>query len=71
MWLDGLQRDGAKVVRGWLNGIRPGTYKGSNITVTIPDLEVEVGQYNDTVLDAIDNLLYECHQRGKSSCWSD
>lgn len=42
----------------------PGTYKGTNITVTIPNLEETVGVFNDTVLDAIDDLMAEGHTRG-------
>ncbi|KIW90151.1 uncharacterized protein Z519_09583, partial [Cladophialophora bantiana CBS 173.52] len=53
-WLDGLQR----------NGITPGTYKGTAITVTIPNLEETVGIFNDTVLDAIDDVFVEGHIRG-------
>ncbi|OAG33866.1 hypothetical protein AYO21_12026 [Fonsecaea monophora] len=63
-WLDGLQRDGARIIRIWINGISPGTYKGTNITVTIPNLEETVGIFNDTVLDAIDDLFMEGHRRG-------
>ncbi|KAI9753776.1 MAG: hypothetical protein M4579_005010 [Chaenotheca gracillima] len=63
-WLDGMHRDGAKVVRLWINGVSPGTYKGSNLTATIPNLEEEVGVFNDTVLDAIDQVLSELHSRG-------
>ncbi|KAK4055925.1 hypothetical protein OIO90_002918 [Microbotryomycetes sp. JL221] len=61
--LDAVKNAGFKVIRIFVAFVGHGN-KGSN-SIEVPDLEPnEVGSYDDTVLYKIDQLMYECKQRG-------
>ncbi|KAK4046150.1 hypothetical protein OIV83_006291 [Microbotryomycetes sp. JL201] len=61
--LDAVKGAGFKVIRIFVAYVGHGN-KGSN-SYEVPDLEPnEVGTYDDTVLYKIDQLMYECKQRG-------
>ncbi|KAM0787328.1 hypothetical protein ACM66B_003417 [Microbotryomycetes sp. NB124-2] len=61
--LDAVKGAGFKVIRIFIAFVGHNN-KGSN-SVEVPDLEPnEVGSYDDTVLYKIDQLMYECKQRG-------
>ncbi|KAJ7167988.1 glycoside hydrolase family 5 protein [Mycena filopes] len=61
--LNGMQAAGMKVLRTWVTGIAAGQKASNNIFV--PDLEAGgIGQYDDTVLNHIDQLMVDAHARG-------
>ncbi|KAJ7617906.1 glycoside hydrolase family 5 protein [Roridomyces roridus] len=61
--LDGMQAAGMKVLRTWVTGLGAGQ-KGSD-SVAVPDLEANgIGNYDDTVLNRIDQLMVDAHARG-------
>ena len=60
--LNALQSAGMSVIRVFITHIYPNN-KGSG-NPEIPDLEpTQLGQYDDTILEKIDALMYECSQR--------
>lgn len=64
-YIDTLASYGAKVVRVWVTGLGTGCQKGSNVAVNIPDLEPNsIGEYDDTVLAALDNVLAQFVKNG-------
>ena len=78
--LDALQKEGIRVVRVFLRRIPEG-FKGSTARET-PDLEdLVVGLYDDTILERVDVLMFECvqrnikliiglHDRWSLGCWA-
>ncbi|KAJ4470209.1 glycoside hydrolase family 5 protein [Lentinula aciculospora] len=61
--LDGMQTAGMKVLRTWVSGQSAGQ-KGSD-SIAVSDLEANgIGNYNDTILDLIDQLMVDAHARG-------
>ncbi|KAJ7094208.1 hypothetical protein C8R44DRAFT_749708 [Mycena epipterygia] len=55
--LDGMQAAGMKVLRTWVTGLGAGQKASDSIAV--PDLEANgIGNYDDTVLNMIDQLMY-------------
>ncbi|KAJ7246835.1 glycoside hydrolase family 5 protein [Mycena haematopus] len=61
--LNGMQAAGMKVLRTWVTGIGAGQKASDNIAV--PDLEANgIGNYDDTVLNLIDQLMVDAHARG-------
>ncbi|KAJ7479277.1 glycoside hydrolase family 5 protein [Mycena latifolia] len=61
--LDGMQAAGMKVLRTWVTGVGAGQKASNNIAV--PDLEAKgLGNYDDTVLNLIDQLMVDAHARG-------
>lgn len=61
--LDGMKDAGMKVLRTWISGHDAGQ-KGSSNAKT-PDVESsKLGQYDDTILKQIDQLMVEAHDRG-------
>ncbi|ORY88173.1 glycoside hydrolase superfamily [Leucosporidium creatinivorum] len=61
--LDALKDGGFKVVRIFVSYVGANN-KGSN-SVEVNDMEPkEVGTYDDTILEKIDQLMYDCQQRG-------
>ncbi|KAJ3782161.1 glycoside hydrolase family 5 protein [Lentinula aff. detonsa] len=61
--LDGMQAAGMKVLRTWVSGQSAGQ-KGSD-SVAVPDLEANgIGNYDDTILNLIDQLMVDAHARG-------
>ncbi|KAJ7509047.1 glycoside hydrolase family 5 protein [Mycena galericulata] len=61
--LDGMQAAGMKVLRTWVTGVGAGQKDSDNIAV--PDLEANgIGNYDDTVLNLIDQLMVDAHARG-------
>ncbi|KAI0117633.1 glycoside hydrolase [Hypoxylon sp. NC0597] len=64
-WVDKMSSYGAKVVRLWVNGQTAGScQKGSTIENNIPPLESAIRKYDDTVLDAVDNVLVKLAAKG-------
>ncbi|KAI1413025.1 glycoside hydrolase [Hypoxylon sp. FL1857] len=64
-WIDAMSSYGAKAVRLWVNGQTAGScQKGSTTEDNIPPLESSIGKYDDTVLDAIDNVLVKLAAKG-------
>ncbi|KAJ6568629.1 glycoside hydrolase [Mycena capillaripes] len=58
-----MQAAGMKVLRTWVTGIGAGQKASNNIAVR--DLEANgIGQYDDTVLNLIDQLMVDAHARG-------
>ncbi|TFK39569.1 glycoside hydrolase [Crucibulum laeve] len=61
--LDGMKVAGMKVLRTWVTGHEAGQ-KGSS-TTKIVDLEANgIRNYDDTILDQIDQLMVDAHARG-------
>ncbi|KAJ6449376.1 glycoside hydrolase family 5 protein [Mycena sanguinolenta] len=61
--LDGMQAAGMKVLRTWVTGLGAGQKASDSISV--PDLEANgIGNYDDTVLNLIDQLMVDAHARG-------
>ncbi|KIK55243.1 glycoside hydrolase family 5 protein [Collybiopsis luxurians FD-317 M1] len=61
--LDAMQAAGMKVLRTWVTGHAAGQ-KGSD-NVAVPDLEANgIGNYDDTILNMIDQLMVDAHDRG-------
>ncbi|KAF8167075.1 glycoside hydrolase family 5 protein [Mycena galopus ATCC 62051] len=61
--LDGMQAAGMKVLRTWVTGLAAGQKASDSIAV--PDLEANgIGDYDDTVLDLIDQLMVDANARG-------
>ncbi|KAF7362591.1 hypothetical protein MVEN_00607900 [Mycena venus] len=61
--LNGMQAAGMKVLRTWVTGVGAGQKASDNIAV--PDLEANgIGNYNDAVLNLIDQLMVDAHARG-------
>ncbi|KAK7013753.1 glycoside hydrolase superfamily [Favolaschia claudopus] len=61
--LDGMKAAGMKVLRTWVTGVGAGQKNSNNIAV--PDLEAGgIGNYNDQVLNLIDQLMVDAHARG-------
>ncbi|KAF7351808.1 hypothetical protein MVEN_01141700 [Mycena venus] len=61
--LNGMQAAGMKVLRTWVTGVGAGQKASNNIAV--PDLEANgIGNYNDAVLNLIDQLMVDAHARG-------
>ncbi|KAJ7160592.1 glycoside hydrolase family 5 protein [Mycena crocata] len=61
--LDGMKAAGMKVLRTWVSGHAAGQ-KGSN-NKQVPDLEEGgIGKYDETVLNQIDQLMVDAHDRG-------
>ncbi|KAJ7024988.1 glycoside hydrolase family 5 protein [Mycena alexandri] len=61
--LNGMQAAGMKVLRTWVTGVGAGQKASDNIFV--PDLEANgIGNYDDTVLNLIDQLMVDAHARG-------
>ncbi|KAF9461513.1 glycoside hydrolase family 5 protein [Collybia nuda] len=61
--LDGMKAAGMKVLRTWVTGHEAGQ-KGSNNRKVL-DLEANgIRNYNDTILDLIDQLMVDAHDRG-------
>ncbi|KAJ3822789.1 glycoside hydrolase family 5 protein [Lentinula raphanica] len=61
--LNGIQAAGMKVLRTWVTGQSAGQ-KGSD-SVAVPDLEANgIGNYDDTILNLIDQLMVDAHARG-------
>ncbi|KAJ7192125.1 glycoside hydrolase [Mycena pura] len=61
--LDGMQAAGMKVLRTWVTGVAAG--QKSTDAPAVPDLEANgLGNYDDTVLDMIDQLMVDAHARG-------
>ncbi|GAP88806.1 putative glycoside hydrolase family 5 protein [Rosellinia necatrix] len=57
-WINNMASYGAKVVRVWVNGQQAGScQKGSTTATTIRELESSIGNFDDTVLDAVDKVL--------------
>lgn len=56
-----LAGHGVKVLRLWVTGLKAGCQKGSNLNA-IPQLETTVGQYDTTVLKALDDTLKLLHE---------
>eukprot|EP01121_Diplochlamys_sp_Union-15-3_P018219 TRINITY_DN65_c0_g1_i1.p1 TRINITY_DN65_c0_g1~~TRINITY_DN65_c0_g1_i1.p1 ORF type:complete len:363 (-),score=44.05 TRINITY_DN65_c0_g1_i1:119-1207(-) len=60
----GLQSAGIKVLRVWLDGQNSGSTKNTTIK-SFPDLEpYQVGSYDDTVLNLVDDLMITARQYG-------
>ncbi|KAJ3878441.1 glycoside hydrolase family 5 protein [Lentinula edodes] len=61
--LDGMQAAGMKVLRTWVSGQSAGQKKSDSVAV--PDLEANgIGNYDDTILNLIDQLMVDAHARG-------
>ncbi|KAJ7764361.1 glycoside hydrolase family 5 protein [Mycena metata] len=61
--LNGMQAAGMKVLRTLVTGVAAGQKLSDNIAV--PDLEANgIGNYDDTVLNLIDQLTVDAHVRG-------
>ncbi|KAG5638029.1 hypothetical protein H0H81_002230 [Sphagnurus paluster] len=61
--LDGMKAAGMKVLRTWVTGHEAGQ-KGSNSRKVL-DLEANgIRNYNDTILDLVDQLMVDAHARG-------
>ncbi|KAF8826204.1 hypothetical protein HHX47_DHR6000617 [Lentinula edodes] len=61
--LDGMQAAGMKVLRTWVSGQTAGQKKSDSVAV--PDLEANgIGNYDDTILNLIDQLMVDAHARG-------
>ncbi|KAF7314147.1 Glycoside hydrolase [Mycena chlorophos] len=61
--LDAMQDAGMKVLRTWVTGVGAGQKNSDNMEV--PDLEANgIGNYDDTVLNLIDQLMVDAHARG-------
>ncbi|KAF5360071.1 hypothetical protein D9758_007553 [Tetrapyrgos nigripes] len=61
--LDGMKAAGMKVLRTWVTGHAAGQ-KGSD-NQAVPDLEHNgLGTYDDTILNQIDQLMVDAHDRG-------
>jgi len=61
-----MQSAGMKVLRTWVSG-QGANQKGSD-GIAVPDLEANgIGNYDDTILNAIDQLMVNAHQYGKFS----
>ncbi|KAJ7874393.1 glycoside hydrolase family 5 protein [Mycena leptocephala] len=61
--LNGMQAAGMKVLRTWVTGVGAGQKASNNIAVR--DLEANgIGNYDDTVLNLIDQLMVDAHARG-------
>ncbi|KAJ6498680.1 glycoside hydrolase family 5 protein [Mycena vulgaris] len=61
--LNGMQAAGMKVLRVWVTGFGAGQKASNNIAVN--DLEAKgLGNYDDTVLNLIDQLMVDAHARG-------
>ncbi|KAJ7112904.1 glycoside hydrolase superfamily [Mycena epipterygia] len=61
--LDGMKAAGMKVLRTWVSGNSAGQ-KGSTSTEAADVEGGGIGQYDDTVLDKIDQLMVDAHDRG-------
>ncbi|KAJ7917086.1 glycoside hydrolase family 5 protein [Mycena leptocephala] len=60
--LDGMKASGMRVLRTWVSG-NSASQKGSG-SIAVPDLESgEIGKYDDTILDKIDQLMVDAHDR--------
>lgn len=57
--------DGSKVLRLWVRGYKKGCEKGTNIAIDAPDLETELGKYNDETLDVLDRTLGLIQEHGQ------
>ncbi|KAH6674822.1 glycoside hydrolase superfamily [Halenospora varia] len=62
-YIQAIQADGGKVVRLWVTGIASNCTKSSR-TIPLPNYEVTIGRYETSVLDAIDNVLFQLHTAG-------
>ncbi|KAF8877913.1 glycoside hydrolase superfamily [Infundibulicybe gibba] len=61
--LDGMQAAGMKVLRTWVTGHAAGQKNSNNVQV--PDLEAGgIRNYNDAILNQIDQLMVDAHARG-------
>ncbi|KAK8073127.1 hypothetical protein PG996_006475 [Apiospora saccharicola] len=64
-YIDAMAKDGAKVVRVWVNGQTAGDcQKGSLIASSVPPLETNLGAYNDATLDALDKVIVKLNDKG-------
>lgn len=63
-YINTLAGYGAKVIRLWINPIKPGCVKGSNVVKTISDFEPTIGQYNYDSLAAVDAILAQMVAKG-------
>ncbi|KAK8121661.1 hypothetical protein PG984_010331 [Apiospora sp. TS-2023a] len=64
-YIDAMAKDGAKVVRVWVNGQTAGDcQKGSLIASSVPPLEAKLGTYNDATLDALDKVIVKLSDKG-------
>ncbi|KAK7913811.1 hypothetical protein PG985_011514 [Apiospora marii] len=64
-YIDAMAKDGAKVVRVWVNGQTAGDcQKGSLIASSFPPLETTLGVYNKATLDALDKVMVKLSAKG-------
>lgn len=64
-YISQMAKDGAKVVRLWVNAQTAGSCaKGSMIATTVPALEDTIGQYNNETLDTLDAVMVKLNKNG-------
>ncbi|KAK8092466.1 beta-1-3-mannanase [Apiospora kogelbergensis] len=64
-YIDAMAKDGAKVVRVWVNKHTAGDcQKGSRIAMSVPNLEDKLGVYNRAALDALDKVIVKLSAKG-------
>ncbi|KAI1097294.1 glycoside hydrolase family 5 protein [Jackrogersella minutella] len=68
-YINDLAQYGAKVVRVWVNQQTGNGHceKGSKLSVSVPNLETQLGKFNDQILDAVDKVVNKLAQKGIKS----